>query len=533
MLKFLNKIRSAFVKEKIIIKKQLGSGISARYNSGYGSGPKFSSGMSRSASINIHDHFSLRQHARDAMYDSSVAKSMVDRFADTIVDTGLRLKPTPDPEILGILPEIAEEWAENVAQRFHLWAKSKKSHRSRINNFYQNQRMYQVFQQRDNDIFVRLYYTKEKDTINNLQIDFIDPNQIRGHDYTSNYYQQKNDDGIVRSESGREIGYKIFNYDGVNGKYIEKTIPAIGDRSGRIFMLHGYNPEFAGQGRGFSRLSHLLQEFENLTDFTQSTIKKAIAQSTMAMAVENDIQDASNPIEGRVAGPIAEYGAYPNPNESAQNVTDDSLEPIINYTAVPEATFNDPGSVGVFNFRRGDKLKYLQDTSPSAQFDMFVNSFCSYLSASNGMPIELLLMKFNQNYSASRASLILFWRVAQIWRNEMASDFLDPIYEMWLSEEISYGRINAPGWSNVEMREAWLSCEWSGSPMPNIDPQKSAQADEKYVELGAQTLDDVARNFNGSSGKANRIKNARQFEELPPAPWAVSRNTQIQENLEE
>jgi hypothetical protein len=55
--------------------------------------------------------------------------------------------------------------------------------------------------------------------------------------------------------------------------------------------------------------------------------------------------------------------------------------------------------------------------------------------------------------------------------------------------------------------------------MPNIDPMKSAAADRAYVELGAQTLDDVARNYNGSSGKANRIKNARQFEELPPAPW--------------
>jgi hypothetical protein len=29
----------------------------------------------------------------------------------------MKLKPTPIPEVLGITPEYAEEWAENVALR--------------------------------------------------------------------------------------------------------------------------------------------------------------------------------------------------------------------------------------------------------------------------------------------------------------------------------------------------------------------------------------------------------------------------------
>jgi len=106
-----------------------------------------------------------------------------------------------------------------------------------------------------------------------------------------------------------------------------------------------------------------------------------------------------------------------------------------------------------------------------------------------------------------------------MWRDEMVADFLNPVYEMWLSEEIAAGRIGAPGWSDPRLRTAWLSCQWAGSPMPNIDPLKTANADRAYVEMGAQTLDDVARNYNGSSGKANRSKNKRQYEELTPPPW--------------
>jgi len=529
------KIKSIIRPEKnITINMPAGNGVSANYSFGqdYGSGSKFPAGMSRGAPIVIHDHFAIRQQVRDAMYDSTVAKSMVDRFADTVVDIGLKLKPTPISSIIGITPEQAEEWAEKVAESFHLWAKSKKSHNSRVNTFYQNQRLYEVFQQRDNDIFTRFYYRREKDLINPLQIDFVDPNQIRGYSYTSTYYQYPGDyDGIIKNDSGRETGYKIWYFKKDTGTYDFKTVPAIGAKSGRIMMIHGFNPEYAGQSRGFSRLTHALQEFENLTDFTQSTIKKAISQSSLTMAVENEEQDASNPLEGRIAGPLKEYGTTGKPPEGQTQESNNAIsDPKINYTALPEATINEPGGVGVFNLKRGDKLNYLKDTSPSANFDMFVDSFVSYLSASSGMPVEVLLMKFNANYSASRASLILFWRVAQIWREEMNADFNNPVYEMWLSEEIAANRITAPGWSDPRIRTAWLCAEWAGAPMPNIDPLKTAAADEKYVELGAQDLDDVARNLNGSSGKANRAKLARQYEELPTPPWPRAPIMQEPEN---
>ena len=518
-MKFIDKIKTAFTRT-VIHKYEAGSGISAQPRASYNGGSKFHGGLSRGgAPIVIHDHFSLRQQARDKMNDSTDMRALVKSVVDTVVDTGRRLKPTPIAEILGITPEAAEEWAEKTAESFHLWAKSKKSNRSRVNNFYQNQRLYQLFAQRENDMFVRFFYGRDKDLINPLQIGFIDPNQIRGQAYTSTYCQTPGDDGIIRDEAGRETGYKIWYYNKTTSAYDEITVPAVGEKSGRIMMIHGFNPEYAGQGRGMSPLAHAIQEFEDLTSFKTSIIQKAINQASFVGAVENDFQDASNPLEGRVAGPIAEYGSYPTPAEDAQNVTESSTEPIVNWNAMNEATIHVPGSVLVANLRRGDKMKYFQDTSPSQSYDMFVNSFFSSICASTGWSMEVVLKKFSNNYSASRATLILCWRSAQIEAAEMASDFLDPVYEMWLSEEIAAGRITAPGWSDNRMKAAWLCCEWAGSPMPNIDPLKTAAADKEYVALGAQTLDDVARNFNGSSGKANRIKNARQFEELPPAPW--------------
>ncbi len=539
LTKLFKKIKAKFTPEpEIIVQKLAGSGISARHNNsdfghGYGSGSKWPAGTSSGNSIDIHHHATVRQNVRNQMYDSVEGRALIRSIVDTTVDVGLRNKPTPIPEIIGKSPEELEIWSEKTAMMFHLWAQSKRSHRSRINNFYQNQRLYQLFQQRDNDIFTRFYYGRDKDLLNPLQIEFMDPNQISGYDYTSTYLQDlRNDDGIVREMSRREIAYKIWAID-KNGQYKNVTIPAVGEKSGRIFMIHGFNPEYAGQGRGYSKMMHLIQELTDITDFKHSTIQKAINQASFIAAIENEEQDASNPLEGRSAGPIKEYGSDPLPGDGAQNITDESLKPVINWDVTNEATIRQPGSHLIGNLRRGDKIKYLQDTSPSAQYDKFVESFFSSICSSTGWAIELVLKKFGNNYSASRGTLMLCWRTAQIERNEMIADLCNPIWEMWLSEEIAAGRIQCSGWSDKYIRAAWLCNVWTGAQMPNIDPLKTAQADEKYVELGAQDLDDVAKNFNGSSGKNNRIKLARQYEELPTPPWPRAPIQNIPDDEEE
>lgn len=502
--------------------------ISPYSGSGY-YGQKFPGGLGVKTPIDIFDHQSIRQQVRKAMTDSVECRSLVTSIIDTVVDTGLRLKPTPIPEILKISPEQAELWAEDIAQRFHLWAKSKKSSRNQVNTFYQNQRLYQLSQQRDNDIFVKFNYSRRKNLTSPLQIEFIEPNQIRGFGYTSTYAQCGYDDGIIRDTDGVETAYKVWMRQ-TNGTYKDETIPAVGEKSGRIFMIHGFSPEYAGQGRGFSKMAHLIQELSDLTDFKTSTIQKAINQASFVGKVENEFQDASQPLEGQIAGPVKEYGAYPEPSIESGNVTPDSISPVINWDIQTEATIRQPGSFVVGNLRRGDKLEFLRDTSPSEAYNEFVSSFFSSICASTGWSEELVLKKFNNNYSASRATLILCWRTAIIERMEMEADFLEPVYEMWLAEDIAAGRTAAPGWSDPFLRQAWLSCEWAGVPMPNIDPLKTAQSDEKYVELGAQTLDDVARNLNGSSGKANRIKIARQYQELPTPPWPRAPITVIPDN---
>lgn len=498
------------------IKAQLG------YNAGGRSGGgKFPYGLSMSGASRILNHKVLRRNARDAYHDTPQAKALVDRMADTVADTGLMLEAAPKADLLGITIEQAEAWAKDVESRFDAWARDKKAHRSETMTFYQSHRSYQTFQHRDNDIFTRLYYSPDRGLQNPLQFEFIDPDQIYGDALTNTYGMQSSNDGISRDARGREVSYKVWIKNGAKpGEYKDVNIPRISRRSGRVFMLHGFDAVYAGQGRGFSKLAFALQEFENITDFSLSQIKKAINESNISLYVKpSQDNPASNPFEDI----LNTAGAGPGGTSIVSPPTEAEIAatgiPPVNYCPLPEATVTVPGSTGVFNLAEGEDLKTLDGKTPSESYPAFVDAFTSYLSAATGMPIEVLLMKFGNNYSASRASLILFWRVAQIYREDMAADYLNPITHMWLSGEIAAGRISAPGFSDPRLRAAWLNCRWIGTPMPNIDPMRTAQADKTYIELGAQTLDRTARNLNGSDGQANRAKLAREFSELPAAPW--------------
>jgi capsid protein len=448
---------------------------------GGGDGSKWDYGLSATGSSPFFNHWYLRQNARSAYHDTSQARALVERFADTVVETGIKADPAPAAEMLGMSQEDA--------------------------------------QHRDGEYFCRFMYSDRRDLQNPLQLQYLDPNQIRGTEYTSTYgFNESRKDGIVRDKDGKEIAYKVW-VKGLDERYEEVTIPAKGPKSKRTMMIHAYQPEYAGQGRGYSRLSHAIQDFENLTDFTAAEIKKAIIQSSITMYTKPSPDNpASNPLEDisidRPAGPSAGLATQTVNGDTTTVQTQN-----VRYQPIPEASFGVPGSAAVFGLQEGEDLKPFESTAPAESFAKFMEAFVSHLSAASSMPIEVLLMKFGQNYSASRGALVLFWRVATIWRRAMESDFLIPVYESWLGGEIAAGRVSAPGWQDARLRQAWLQVDWIGAPMPHIDPLREGKGKEIMVKLGAVDLDRLAQEYNGSDGTINRAKLKRQVPDLTVLPY--------------
>lgn len=464
-------------------------------------------------------HSGIRLQARSALQDSPQARSFVERKTDAIASTGLRLEPTPDTDVLGMNKEQATLWGRDVAARFDLWATDKKQNRSGTISFAQAQWAYTFYKERDNDIFVRLYYTKDKQLQNPLQFSFIDPNQIQGNESTSTSgIQHTIHNGIVQDARGRAIAYLVAVLDAEN-RYKVVEIPAR-TKGGRLQMLHGFRAEYAGQTRGYSKLAPILQELRNYTDFTLSHIQQAVGQTRLMgfvkPSVDEDAQEIFPPDRVGGAGPAANLAVVPG----AGAVVDHGLAAVTRLD-LPEDTYTDPGPVFVQNLTKGSTIEFGKPNAPITTYPEFQEAFLESLSAVAGIPLEVVHMKFQNNFSASRATLLLFQRIVDIEREDMVTDFNAPIYKMWLSEEIAAGRVTAPGWSDPVLQAAWLKATWRGAPVPDIDPAKLAKARRDNIDMGVTSVERESQQHSGRSAADNIADNNLSYEGYEKPPYTA------------
>lgn len=515
MAGLIDKVKSWFATEPTASAITI-SGAPSTRNSGFDGGGKWPYSLSRQ-SLSL-DHNKLRQGARLAMQDSPQGRAIVERKVDAISGTGIKLEPTPDITVLGITQEQAATWSTDIAARFDLWANDKKQHRAESMTYYQAQWLHSYFKERDNDVFIRLYYSPDRGLQNPLQFEFIDPDQIRGQAFTSSWGFQPHEDGIERDSRGRETGFKVWVKDD-NGNYKEVSIKKKGSKSGRIFMLHGFRPEYAGQGRGFTKLAPIIQDLENFTDFSAAHIKQAINQAQIVGWVV--------PSEGEDAQPIFDnkataFGAGPAATNFSNDTDQENTTALEDFKCydIPEATFSQPGSTWIQELTKGADIKLANPNSPATSYDRFHDAFLTSLSACSGTPLEVVQMKFGNSFSASRATLLLFQRIVEIEREDINADMNNPVKEMWMAGEIAAGRVSAPGWSDPRLRAAWLKCTWRGAPVPDIDPGKLAKARRDNLEIGVTNVEREAQQHTGMSALDNIGINNRIFKDYEPLPFS-------------
>jgi len=533
-LSVLTNVKTAWLalRGKIKIRPQAQAGGGGRSTRFYGQ--KYDGGLPYPTPTLLLDSEGIRQQVRTLSHNSLQLRALIERDVDTVVAQGLNLAPEPKFSILGIDPQAAEEWASDVKARFELWAMSPRSSRSGKYNFFQAQRLMRKALYRDGELFVTLSYHNDPTLLSPLRFELLDPDQIKenGYTWTANGagLNPQNREGIIRNADGEETAYKVWTKD---ERGIDKMtqIPRVG-RSGRVMMLHALTGiDYAGQLRGISPLAVCVNDLENILDFTLAQVEKAKNQSNIWATVESESDEpADDPFKNLTnagAGPakialkkaVEQYGADPNPGPDAQNVTAESLEPVVD--EVPHTVISRIGAFLVASLKGKQKLKPFADTAPSQNFDTFVKAYFSYIAAATGQSVETVLMVFNNNYSASRATLILTWRIAEQRRWEMDYYVLGPIYEMWLAEEIAAGRVSCPGWQDPRLRAAWVSHRYNGLSMPVIDPVKTMEAAKMALEVSATTLEDTAQEYNDSDFGANCVKNREGFANLPKPPWKI------------
>lgn len=461
------------------------------------------------------DAEALRARSRLAWRESSQARALLARLVDSVVGTGLTLRSAPAWNLIKSTMSEEERRAlsDEIDERFRLWADSHEPDAAGRRTLAELQGFAFAEELRAGDLPIVLRYSGDSSRVSPLSLQFLDADQLDVRQTTLTSppaglaleAQGRGNllkDGLELTPAGELVA--IYVLDPLKPYGAPTRVPVKG-KAGRRFVLLPAILDQPGQARGVGPLALLTHDLEKLTDYEVAEIEAAVSNALIAGLIKpSESSDTRTNLGKALGGGIQTRGAATSSG-----------------TTEATTTIDKPG-IWVGAMKAGEDLVSFDTKRPNVNFGAFVDTVTKSLSASLSIPVEVLNLSFNANYSASRAALILFWSVVERWRVHVVSQILAPVYEAWLSEEVASGRLPAlvgNGFATDPVRRrAWLQADWVGDSMPSIDPVKDAQAVDLRIAQGATTREREALRHNRSDFYDNAARLAREEAVLPKAP---------------
>lgn len=429
----------------------------------------------------------LRKRARDLYAGGGLAKSGPATLTTNVVGWGIQPKPKIDAEALGLSDDAAEKWETNTLREFRLWAENTMCDAERTKNFYTMQELIFRSQLMSGDAFAVFGMKENKRTPYQTTIRILEADRVSTPDTSGESESTDTDsggriiDGVEITQDGEVTRYYISNrhpLSEVSSESLEWTaLDAFGKETGFPNILHITTFERPEQRRGIPFVAAEIETIKQLSRYIGSELAAEVVCSMLTAFLTSDADDGKIGMEDAV-------------NED-EKVTDDDYR----IELAPGAVYDLPP---------GKDIKSINPTRNNTGFEAFVNTLMMLVGASMEIPKEVLLKKYDSNYTAARSALLDFWRTVKIYRTRFVNSFCKPVYETWLAEAVSIGRVDAPGFfDDPATRQAWCGCAWMGASMGHVDPLKEVNAATQRVNLNITTQEQEAAEYNGNDWHAN------------------------------
>lgn len=479
-------------------------------NSGYGDGGASYTksalrGFTARSSSPLYDidanHNTLVSRSRSLYMTAPIATSAIKSTRTNVVGSGLKLKSRIDYEVLGITEEQSQVIEDKIEREFALWAETTMCDALGLNNFYEMQGLYLMGELLNGDAFcIRKYESPTPFMPYGLRLQLIEgdrvctPNlgaSIGNSPYISYGRNEENGNeiysGVEINKAGKAVAYWICNqYPNAQsvGEYKSldwKRVEVYGANTGLPNIMHMFTAERPEQRRGVPVLAPVIETLKQLSRYTEAELMAAVISGMFTVFIKT---------EAPTDMPFGE--AMP-----------DVYEPVEHNENEYELG---NGAINVLG--TNESVQVADPKRPSTSFNPFVNAMCKQIGSALEIPQELLLKEFNSSYSASRAALLEAWKMFRMRREELARAFCQPVYEMFLTEAVASGRIQARGFfQDPILRKAWCGADWNGPAPGMIDPIKEVNAAKMRVENGFATREEETMGLTGG----NFSKNARQL----------------------
>lgn len=440
----------------------------------------------------------LRQRSRDLYAGGGLGRSGPQALFTAVVGWGIQPKPKIDGDFLGMADEAREEAERTIAREFRLWAENQMCDAERQQNFFGLQQLAFLSMLVSGDVFALFGMEPNKRTPYQTTIRLLEADRICTPDSSGDSESKETDgggriiDGVEISKTGAVIRYHIASRSPLaandSSELTWQAIEAFGKDTGYPNILHLMTHERPEQRRGIPFVAAEIEQIKQFSRYMNAELAANVVSAMLTAFIVTESDDGKPGMEDAV-------------NED-EKISDDEL-------SIELA----PGAV--YELPEGKDVKTVNPLRSNSQFEAFVNTSIMVIASSMGIPKEVLVKKYENNYTAARAALLDFWRTVRVYRTQFNDMFNQPIYEQWLAEAVATGRIEAPGFfDDPAVRHAWSGCTWMGASMGHVDPLKEVNAAAARIQNNITTQEQEASEYNGNDWAANIRQRKREVEAM-------------------
>ncbi len=478
------------------------SAYAAPQISTYNNGDKFIGGFGPTELLTA-DYYTLRQRSAQLFSTNLYARGLIRRLITNEINTGLTPESEPNEEIIGIPSDSLVDWTDTVENRFALWGKNpEQCDYKHAMTFGAIQRQARLEALAAGDVLVVMHpSTRTKLPMVQLISATCVVNPPGMYQDIPNGHTVRH--GVEQNAIGRTVAFWVRQNDGT-----VKRLPAKGPRSGRRIAWLVYGTERRlDDVRGEPLLSIVLQSLKEIDRYRDSTQRKAVINSILAMFIK---KTEDKPGTRSLTNGAARRG-------TVQTQDADGAPREFNMAKFV------PGMI-IDELQQGEEPVMKGGEGTDVNFGTFEEAIVQAVAWSNEIPPEILRLAFSNNYSASQAAINEF----KIYLNKMWAEwgetFCQPIYTDWLLSEVLTGRVSAPGlldaWRNPQRQDvygAWVAADWNGSIKPSTDMLKQAKGSKLLVASAWSNNAREARGLTGTKFSANVKRLTRENQQLVEA----------------
>lgn len=412
------------------------------------------------------DYYKMADRAYNLYTTNEFVKAAVDRLVQFIVGLGLEAYPSPKREYLErkYKVKLPDDFSENVKDLWELYCTEKCVSADGEDDIHGLAKTVTFNAILGGDMLV---IRRVVDGYNQYQL--VDGRNVKSCQVVNSRSGNKIKNGVEIDKTGRHIAYYVVDEDGK-----ENRIAAYDKFGNRFAWLAYCNKIRLGNTRGFSIIGAIMQKLDKIGEYTESeTLAAATNAKFVATIDQDDSSTGLNPLDGTIGAYSKRATGIPVPPPNTDN--DNMIKRIVSQLRRLTNGI-------IMHMPKGQKLNAYNSSRPNVNFAAFLDATMKYAFASMGLPYEVVLMVFQNNFSASRASLKMFEFILKFMRKYLTIDgFYKYAYENFFDLEVLKGNIEAPDYIKYRntpgyVDNAYMLCKFEGMPIPHIDPVKEVNA---------------------------------------------------------